>query len=283
MPNSKDVFKWVVSQITLDESADEVNSIAYLLLDKKLNISKSQVIAANPLANVSPQSLLPWIERINQGEPIQYIIGSQDFYGRSFIVNPSVLIPRPETEQLTSILIQHLKSINSKSQILDIGTGSGCIPITLQLEVTDVTGFGIDISASAIATAKENNRIHNTSIQFLISDVLNDSLPPSNFDVIASNPPYITEDEKVAIKPNVLEFEPHSALFVPNNDPLKFYKVIIEKSKTSLKRKGLLAFEVNERFGMQVAELFKEHGYESIEVIKDYFGKDRIVKGLKFQ
>ncbi|MEQ9412695.1 MAG: HemK family protein methyltransferase, partial [Cyclobacteriaceae bacterium] len=160
MPNSKDVFSWIVDQITLDEHPDEIRSIVYLLLENKFNINKSKIIAASDLPNFKQEDLQPLLERINKGEPIQYIIGTQEFYGRTFNVNSSVLIPRPETEILVSTVIDHLSiSIIDSPKILDIGTGSGCIPITFQLELGTKDVTGIDISEKAIAVASGNNKL----------------------------------------------------------------------------------------------------------------------------
>lgn len=279
MPNSKEVFKWVVNQITLSETVDEINSIAYLLLEKNCHITRSQIIASTELENFDQRSLLSFIERINQCEPIQYIIGTQDFFGRPFTVDPSVLIPRPETELLVSAVIDFVKnSALNNIRILDIGTGSGCIPITLALELKNVKGVGIDISTAALKCAEGNNIIHGTSIQFLQSDILNDPLPNGSFDIIISNPPYITEKEKSEMKVNVLSHEPHSALFVPDDDPLMFYKAIAEKSKLILKRGGLLVLEINEQYGPEIISLLHNYSFQDTQIQKDISGKDRIVK-----
>lgn len=282
MPNSKDVFKWVVQQITIDESPDEVETIAYLLLENKFHITKSNIVGSQSVDNFNKEKLLPFIERINQGEPIQYILGTQEFYGRLFIVNPSVLIPRPETEQLVSVTLEWIKNANKEDvNILDIGTGSGCIPITLQLENKKVRATGIDISESAINTAKQNSRIHQTGIEFYVSDVLKDSLPENTFDIIISNPPYITHQEKDQMKSNVLNYEPDTALFVPDDDPLKFYKAILIKSKIGLKSGGIVIVEINERYGTAVKNLFNDYGFQSIQIHKDINTKDRVVSGTR--
>ena len=282
MPNSKDVFQWVVKQITLKESFDEINSIVYLLLKKVLNLSRSQIIASQFVENFNEENLLPFIQRINQGEPIQYIIGNQEFYGRSFLVNPAVLIPRPETELLVEVALSHAKTLdNEKINILDVGTGSGCIPITMQLENNLIVGVGIDISAAAVEVANENNKIHETSIQFEVSDALNDDWPEETFDLILSNPPYITEKEKKEMKSNVLNYEPHTALFVSNNDPLLFYKAIASKSSFRLKPGGLLAFEINESYGKEMINLLNDLHFESIQLHKDINGKDRVISALR--
>lgn len=281
MPNSKDVFSWTVDQITLDEHPDEIRSIVYLLLEKKFNITKSNIIAASDIPDFTQGELHPIIKRINKGEPIQYIIGTQEFYGRTFKVDPSVLIPRPETEILITTVIDHLNmSIIDSPKILDIGTGSGCIPITLQLELNTKDVTGIDISEKAIATARSNNQLHNTQVNFLLADVLNDPLPDKNYDIIVSNPPYVTEREKSGMKINVLNFEPHNALFVPDNDPLLFYKVIAEKSKACLNYGGVVAVEINQLFGNDVEVIFTKNSFRFVEIINDLSGKDRIVKAI---
>lgn len=281
MPNSKDVFSWTVDQITLDEHPDEIRSIVYLLLEKKFNITKSNIIAARDIPDFNQGELHSIVKRINKGEPIQYIIGTQEFYGRSFKVDPSVLIPRPETELLISTVIDHLNmSIIDSPKIIDIGTGSGCIPITLQLELdaNDVTG--IDISEKAIATARSNNQLHNTQVNFQLADVLNDPFPDNHYDIIVSNPPYVTEREKSGIKINVLNFEPHHALFVPDNDPLLFYKVIAEKSKISLNYGGIVVVEINQLYANDIELIFMTNSFRFVQTIKDLYGKDRIVKAI---
>ncbi|GAB1445274.1 peptide chain release factor N(5)-glutamine methyltransferase [Flammeovirgaceae bacterium] len=281
MPNSKDIFKWIVNQITLDEPADEIRSIAYLLLEKKFNITRSQVIASSDLEAFRQEEAQILIDRINIGEPIQYIIGSQEFYGREFIVDSSVLIPRPETEILISIVLDHLtrsKVLNPK--ILDIGTGSGCIPITLQLELGVADIAGIDISEKALATANRNNELHHTQAKFSIVDVLSHPLPDNHYDIIVSNPPYVTEKEKAGMKINVLNFEPHNALFVPDNDPLLFYKVIAKKSEACLNYGGMVVVEINQLFANDVELIFMNNSFRFVETIKDLSGKDRIVKAI---
>lgn len=281
MTNSKDVFKWVVDQITLNEDPDEIKSIVYLLLEKKFNITKSQIIAASDLPHFNHDEAAPLILRINKGEPVQYIIGTQEFYGRTFKVDPSVLIPRPETEIIISTVIDHLNmAIIDSPKILDIGTGSGCIPITIQLELNAMDVTGIDISKKAITVANENNKLHNAQVNFLVADVLNDPLPDNHYDIIVSNPPYVTEQEKSDMKINVLGYEPHDALFVQDDDPLLFYKVIAEKSKRSLNFGGIIVVEINQLFANDVELIFMKNSFRFVETIKDLSGKDRIVKAV---
>ncbi len=282
MPNSKDVFKWVVQQISIDESVGEIETIAYLLLECKFKITRSGIVGSHQIENFDKKKILPYIERINQGEPIQYILGTQEFYGRSFLVNPSVLIPRPETEQLVTLALQVLPTSNQESiSVLDIGTGSGCLPITLQLENRNIRGTGIDISAAAIETANANNDKHGTCIQFLVADILKDDWPEADYDIIISNPPYITDKEKREMKSNVLNFEPPIALFVPDNDPLRFYKAIATRSRSHIKAGGSLIFEINERFGQEVMTLLNDHGFESAHIHKDLDNKDRFAIAIQ--
>lgn len=280
MPNSKEVFDRFVSAITLDDSLDEKRSIAFLVMESEFGITKSQIIANNALNTFDWQYLDHLISRINQHEPIQYILGEQEFFGRPFIVNPSVLIPRPETELLVENVLVFAKRHSQPVRILDIGTGSGCIPITLALELPSAKLFATDISEDAIAVAKTNATKHKASVSFIRSDITNDELPDQLLDVIVSNPPYVLEKEKATMRNNVLQYEPHRALFVSNDDPLLFYRIIATKAKSYLKQNGLLAFEINEQFGKETCELLKNIGYSNIEIVKDLSGKDRIVKAI---
>ncbi len=281
MPNSKEVFKHIVSRITLDESIDEINSIVCILLEHELKLTRAQIMASYELSHYNEKYFDKLIGRINSGEPIQYITGKQDFYGRTFFVNRSVLIPRPETEILVAESIKYARKFNKSLKILDIGTGSGCIPIALSKDLQNVEVIGIDNSPDAIVLAEENNKLHQTSVNFSLCDILLDEIPYHNLDIVISNPPYITYSEKASIKSNVIDFEPHEALFVSNDTPLLFYEAIAKKSYHTLYVGGLLIVEINEKFGNEVADLFRNHSFDQIEIIKDLNGKDRIVKGLK--
>ncbi len=282
MPKSKVVFKRIVDQITIGEPIDEIQSIAYLLMEHIYGVSKSQVMADRELREVGDEELNKLVTRINEDEPIQYIIGKQDFYGRSFIVNRSVLIPRPETEELVKCVIDFSKKHpNPELEMLDIGTGSGCIPITLSLELENLNATGLDFSEDAIRVARRNNDRHKTNVTFFVSDILKNPLNEKKYDIIVSNPPYVVEREKPTMSSNVLNFEPYHALFVPNDDPLRFYKSIAEKGKSALTSKGLIAVEINEKFGREVAHIFEIHSFKSIRICKDLSGKDRIVSAIQ--
>ncbi|MBP9924923.1 MAG: peptide chain release factor N(5)-glutamine methyltransferase [Cyclobacteriaceae bacterium] len=280
MTNSKELFNELVGRITLDEEKAEIQSIIYLLLENKFGLTRTEILFDKLIHNADQSALNLCIERINNHEPIQYILGEAFFYGRLFKVNPAVLIPRPETE----LLIHEIKNIRTGKidpiRILDIGTGSGCIAISLALEIKNATITATDVSSTALEYAKENARLLKSPVRFIEHDILKEELTES-FDLIVSNPPYISFEEKNSMKPNVLKFEPHVALFASEADPLLFYKKIIEKSKKSLSIHGSLWFEINEHFGKEVMGLLKAHGFVDIQIIKDFDGKERMVTGHK--
>lgn len=274
MTNSKKLFEELVNSIQLDESQDEIRSTVYLLLEDRFGLTKTDIITGREIEEAKLESLSKILSRINQKEPIQYILGKAEFYGRQFIVNRSVLIPRPETELLIRSIIDDNVSAPT---ILDIGTGTGCIAITLALEIPLSQVYAIDISDDALTVAKRNGQRLKSKVHFSKSDILKDEIMDHKFDVIVSNPPYITQTEKSAMKSNVLDFEPHLALFVSNEDPLIFYKAIAKKGRFLLKPEGRVYMEINERFGTNVSNLFRSEGYVDIQIIKDLDGKDRIV------
>jgi release factor glutamine methyltransferase len=279
MTNSKDLFNELVGRITLDEKKAEIQSIIYLLLENKLGLTRTEILSDKLIDNADQSALNLCIERINNHEPIQYILGEAFFYGRLFKVNPAVLIPRPETELLVREIISYEQKMKGDlMRILDIGTGSGCIAISLALEIKNATVLATDVSPTALNCAKENSLLLGASVRFIDHDILKEALTES-FDLIVSNPPYISFEEKPSMKPNVLKFEPHLALFASEADPLLFYKKIIEKSKKSLSAHGSLWFEINEHFGQEVMGLLKAHGFVDIQIIKDLDGKERIVSG----
>lgn len=226
-----------------------------------------------------PEALKQDFERLKSGEPIQYILGHGPFYGREFKVSPATLIPRNETEELVHLIIKENPRVNLR--ILDIGTGTGCIPITLALEMKNPEVFALDISEDALEIAKENAKTLQAKVKFLPYDILTETPPLSDLDLIVSNPPYIPINEKEQMHRNVLDFEPHLALFVSTDDPLVFYKKIAEKGKHLLKPHGKLYFEINERFGNEVVRVLSALDYKEIRIIKDLNGKDRIVSGKK--
>ena len=285
MNNSKAIFHDFVRQITLTDDAEEISAITHLVFEKLFDITRTDILREKELLLSDAQKtfLKDVIRRINDHEPVQYILGEALFFGRNFLVNPSVLIPRPETEELIREILAYVKAHSKKAtvKILDIGTGSGCIPVTLSLEIPRCEVYATDISQDAIHVAKLNSKIHRANVSFVLNDILKEDIPFPSLDVVVSNPPYITFSEKGEIKSNVVDHEPHLALFVPENDALIFYKVLAVKGFNALKNQGLLCVEINERFGREVSEIFSKAGFREVKILKDISGKDRIVSGTK--
>lgn len=276
MTNSKELFGEVVKRISLPEPKGEIESIAFLLFEKKWNISRTAILAEKK-TTLKWIDVEPYLQRINAHEPIQYILGDADFFGRSFRVNLSVLIPRPETELLVQEIIYYSKSGNIPLSLLDIGTGSGCIAVSLALELGCAVK-AIDISSVALAVARENANRLNANVRFAEADILHNPLI-EKFDVIVSNPPYVSQSEKQNIKPNVLNYEPHTALFSEGDDPLVFYRAIAKQAQQALNPNGSLWFEINEHYGKEVCEILAAHNFKDVTAIKDWNGKDRVVWG----
>jgi release factor glutamine methyltransferase len=277
MIDSKVVFNRLVQDLTLPESPDEINALAFATLTY-FGISKTDIISGKPVA-VDYSQLLPIITRLNQHEPLQYIFNEAWFYGRKFFVDPSVLIPRPETEIL--IPLAHQMKSTPPVNILDIGTGSGCIAISLSLLFPKATVLGIDVSDEALQVARRNAKELKADVQFRQVDILTGFPMKEKFDLVVSNPPYIPMGEKWDMKANVLQYEPHLALFTPEKDPLLFYRSIAQMSHQNLDKEGIVLVEINERFGEKVSSIFLKSGFKNIAVVKDYSGKDRIVGAQK--
>lgn len=223
------------------------------------------------------------IQRLRNEEPIQYIFGSTEFYGLLFNVSTDTLIPRPETEELVEWIIETVKqdeylSSLSELRILDIGTGTGCIAITLTKLIPSANTTAVDISKNALTVAESNSALNEVNVHFVISNVLELSSLENEFDIIVSNPPYVTNSEKIEIKNNVLKYEPDTALFVEDNDPLLFYRKIGKLSLESLNPNGYLFFEINQYLGKEMVDLLSDLGYQHIELRKDVFGNDRMTR-----
>ena len=253
----------------------EVISFAYLSIEKILGYSKSDCIinSDKQLSNESVNSFKKIISDLRKNIPIQYVLGEANFYGLKFKVNRSTLIPRVETEELVEYILNH--KFNS---ILDIGTGSGCIAISIAKN-TDSRVTAIDISNEAIEIAKRNGIHNSVDVNFIVDDIFN-FCHDKKYDLIVSNPPYVLESEKKYIHRNVIDYEPHDALFVNDSNPLIFYKKIIEIAKNNLNKDGLLFFEINEKFSNQIIELLTDLNFVEIELKKDINGRDRIIKSI---
>lgn len=281
MTNSKTLFRELVALLTIQDSEAEKRGIVHYMLDKVLKISRTDITGEKmiPLSEEQRSDLLRMIDRINDDEPLQYILGESEFYGRPFKVNRHVLIPRPETEEVVTTalaLLEHRRS----PRITDIGTGSGCIAITLSLQRPDAMVVATDVSAEALQVARENATALDARVTFIESDILASGIPGAPADMIVSNPPYITPEETASMRSNVVEFEPHMALFVPPGKPLLFYDAILRKAQHALGPEGIVIVEINERHGDEVAALFRDHGFVNVTIAQDTSGKNRIVYGM---
>lgn len=217
------------------------------------------------------------VQRLKSFEPLQYILGETEFYGLKLNVNPSVLIPRPETEELVQWILSYEK--NKTPRILDIGTGSGCIALALKNEIPDSQVFAVDVSENALETAAENAAKNQMEVEFIHADILHwKTRVWKKFDVIVSNPPYVRELERARMKSNVLDFEPASALFVSDSDPLIFYREIAKFALQNLKTGGSLYFEINEYLGAEMSDLLADFGFRNIQVKNDMQGKMRMLR-----
>lgn len=283
----KDLYKNILSTLGNLYSPEESESLARLLLEFVLGIPYHRILMKEdiPITTEKTEQIKEITQRLLQSEPIQYVLGKAYFYGLSFRVNHSTLIPRPETEELVELILSDYRR-NEPSSLLDIGTGSGCIALSLAKYLPESQVLGIDISEEALEVAKENARLLTIpNCSFRQMDILSvkdvTSFPESPFDCIVSNPPYIMEKEKNAMDKNVLEYEPENALFVPDDDPLLFYRRIARLGKVLIKPNGHIYFEINAQCGVAMKMMMDEEGYKEIELIRDLSGNDRIIKALK--
>ncbi|GAB5401477.1 MAG: peptide chain release factor N(5)-glutamine methyltransferase [Aureisphaera sp.] len=258
---------------------EEIQSFFTILLDYFLNYTRLDAVtkATEKLPERRVKDFQEAIARLKMEEPIQYITGETEFYGLPFAVNEHTLIPRPETEELVDWVLEEI-SERGKVQLLDIGTGTGCIAISLAKNLKDAEVSAIDISSGALLVAKANAQRNTVAVEFMELDVLMDPMPKVGFDAVVSNPPYVRELEKAQMKRNVLQYEPGSALFVSDNDPLIFYRKIARLAKDSLKPNGFLFFEINEYLGEELTKMLSNEGFTNIVIRKDMFGKDRLIK-----
>ncbi|MGY3211774.1 release factor glutamine methyltransferase [Mucilaginibacter sp. HD30] len=285
METVKDVFAAYRNGLQSLYDVREADAIALTVL-KEVTGKSNAYLKAFPdyeitaAIKVKPKEIL---DQLITGQPLQYVLGHTEFYGLPFKVNPSVLIPRPETEELVDwVLNSDLPP--SAINILDIGTGSGCIAISLKKNLQHATVWAIDISATALRTAKENAELNSVPINFVEADVLNLSSTTQNlqlkYDLIISNPPYVTPTDKELMHINVTDFEPHTALFVSQQDPLLFYKAIADLATDQLVKGGLLFFEINESYGIETVSMLTNKGFKEIELRKDMSGRDRMIKAV---
>ena len=284
LKNYKTNFLQELSSLYEDQ---EIESFFYIILEKLHGLKRID-LALNPQTVMDGVHLKQWkniISELKKQRPVQYILGETEFYGLRFLVNENTLIPRPETEELVELIIEstNYELRNTKLKVLDIGTGSGCIAISLAKHLPTSEVFAIDVSEEALAVAKKNAELNKVAIDFISTNIL-DVVTLSafagldkQFDIIVSNPPYVRNLEKDEIKPNVLEYEPHLALFVDDIDPLLFYRKIAELAKKNLNENGKLYFEINQYLGKETIKLLEDFGFRNVELKKDIYGNDRMI------
>ncbi|MDR2906878.1 MAG: peptide chain release factor N(5)-glutamine methyltransferase [Bacteroidales bacterium] len=258
---------------------DEIRFYFYWCCESFLNLSKTQVIA-NIEFRISESMMLKFnfaVKDLKAQKPIQYILGTCDFYGLKLLVTPDVLIPRPETEELVQQIASEHKNFNGR--ILDICTGSGCIALALKKQFSKSNSQGLDISQKAISVAQENAKRNQLDVDFFVADIFNygKDMPNQQFDLIVSNPPYVLNSEKSQMQANVLDYEPHQALFVEDDNPLLFYKTIIDLAKHHLNPNGALYLEINESFGNEITEILILNAFSNVQTHSDFRGKSRFI------
>ena len=278
----KDYRTQFIDVLTPIYDAGEAESFFYLILEEKQKLKRID-LALQPDLLFSEEEIVVWnsiLEELKKEIPIQYLLGSTSFYGLDFEVNPNVLIPRPETEELVEWIIRNNSKIEKPKdlKILDIGTGSGCIAISLAKNLPNATVSAIDVSEKALATAKKNAQSNSVNVSFINQNILQTEDLKQQFDIIVSNPPYVRNLEKEEIKKNVLENEPHLALFVEDEDALIFYKKIAQLAQKNLTANGMLFFEINQYLGPETVALLEELQFKDIELRKDMYGNDRMIR-----
>ena len=270
---------------------DEVDSFFFLSIEHYLNLPRIQLVLepGSTIAMSKTDLFFRALEGLKRQRPLQYILGITEFYGLPFNVNEHVLIPRPETEELVALILRNIKSQKPTSKtikILDMGTGSGCIAIALAKNVPNAEVFALDVSREALKVAKQNAELNTVEITCIEADLLNKSnlsvgFKDLEFDIIVSNPPYVRALEKAEIQSNVIDFEPHLALFVEDRNPLIFYKAITDFAMVCLKPKGALYFEINQYLGEETKRVLIDADFDNVELTKDLNGNDRMLRGTR--
>jgi release factor glutamine methyltransferase len=279
----KDIRNYLSAELTGLYTDRESASISNIIISKVFDMNRMSFLLKENERIIDRRKadiVIRYCRELKTGKPVQYITGEALFYDCKINVRPGVLIPRPETEELVDLITKENKGF--KGSIIDIGTGSGCIAVALAANFPSSKVTGIDISATAIKTAIKNAEQNNVTVSFLEADLF--KIIPSeiqNADIIVSNPPYVRNSEKQNMSRNVLGFEPHKALFVPDNYPLKFYRAILDLAGNTLNHGGVVYFEINEAMGKPIHDLLESYRYHGIKIIKDINGKDRIAKGKK--
>lgn len=278
----KDIKSYLEKELIDIYPQSEINALSSIIIMTVLRVSRLHVFAMpqDPVTGKHVNEIISICRELKYGKPLQYILGETSFYNCRIKVNPDVLIPRPETEELVDLIIRENRGFTGT--ILDAGTGSGCIAIALAVNLPGTKVTGIDINEGAIKISKENAILNKVNVSFFVTDIFNPG-PGSVHDlqIIVSNPPYIRESEKKRIARNVLDYEPHTALFVPDSDPLVYYRAILSMAETTMIHGGKVYFEINEAMGEPMVQLLEGSGYSGVKIVKDISGKERIIKGNK--
>lgn len=259
---------------------EEVDSLFYRVIDHYLNL-QGFILAFQPnyvLTKEEEQPVFEALAKLRQEIPLQYILGEAHFMGLSIHVDPSVLIPRPETEELVAWILEDMKEDKGAKSLLDVGTGSGNIAIAIKKTAPQTIVWGMDISEQALALAKKNGQVHDVEVVWIQHDITHSTKLEQVFEIVVSNPPYVLESEQELMRRNVKDHEPGSALFVPDHDPLYYYRAILEFNIENLAPAGRVYFEINEAMGDALTDLLMEYGYSEIQLKKDIFGKDRMIR-----
>ena len=275
----KAVIQYIEKELDGLYPETEIQGFTRLLLESvfRLNYTGLLLRKDDPVLSAEKKQIEKIVQRLKNFEPVQYVLGETEFYGLKIKVNPSVLIPRPETEELVNWIVE--TGLPGNPKIADIGTGSGCIALALKKRMDNASVLAVDISEKAIQTAEINSNLNRLDVEFFQADILNwEKYEWDSFDLIVSNPPYVREMEKEKMQPNVLNFEPQMALFVPDNDPLIFYRKIASFAKKYLQKTGWLYFEINENLGKEMTLLIQNLGFRKTEVKKDINGKVRMLR-----
>ncbi len=278
----KDIRFYIAKELAGVYKEQETNALAHIIIKTVTGITKLHQLYDSGflLTSEEAQKIIEFTAELKTGRPVQYILGETIFYNCTIKVNSSTLIPRPETEELVDLVIKENKEY--KGNIIDFGTGSGCIAIALAANLPFSSVTGVEISEDAIIIASENAILNNVNVSFIKGDIFNfDQEAVSKAGIIVSNPPYVRNSEKVHIGRNVLDFEPHLALFVTDSDPLVYYKAILNVADKILLPGGRLYFEINESMGKSMIQLLESYDYNGIEVVRDINDKERIIKGRK--
>jgi release factor glutamine methyltransferase len=281
------VVKYFREQLAGSYEKEEIESFIFYSFNTYMGFSRMDIVSRAD-ETMSESMLLKFnfaVKDLKRHRPIQYILGETEFYGLKLKVDERALIPRPETEELVHLIIDNcgdkMRSVpdEQKLSILDIGTGSGCIPIALKKNIPAADVIALDVSTDALALAEENAKLNSVSLNFINADILDPATVSrlGTYDIIVSNPPYVLHSEKSSMQPNVLDHEPHLALFVNNDDPLLFYRVIMDIANEKLKPGGKIYFEINEQQGEALKQLAEAKGFTEITLVKDMSGKDRII------